>query len=104
MLLGLMPISRDIAMSTSLPGAEVLDCGLILNTLAAVKKGDFTVRMPLDQTGLAGKVADALNEVIELNEQMANELVRIATVVGKEGKTVQRASLGKSRGSWGTSI
>ena len=91
-------------MSTSLPGAEVLDSGLLLNTLAAVKKGDFTVRMPLDQTGLAGKVADALNEVIELNEHLANELVRIATVVGKEGKTVQRASLGRARGSWGTSI
>ena len=75
-----------------------------MNTLAAVKKGDFTVRMPLDQTGLAGKVADALNEVIELNEHLANELVRIGTVVGKEGKTVQRASLGRTRGSWGTSI
>ena len=87
-------------MSTSLPGAEVLDMGLLLNTLAAVKKGDFTVRMPLDQTGLAGKVADALNEVIELNEHLANELVRIGTVVGKEGKTAQRASLGKARGAW----
>jgi hypothetical protein len=69
--------------------------------LRPVKKGDFTVRMPLDQTGLAGKVADALNEVIELNEHLANELVRIATVVGKEGKTVQRASLGRAQGSWG---
>ena len=91
-------------MSTSLPSAEVLDSGLLLNTLAAVKNGDFTVRMPLDQIGLAGKVADALNEVIELNEHLANELVRIATVVGKEGKTVQRASLGRARGSWGASI
>ena len=91
-------------MSTSLPGTEVLDSGLLLNTLAAVKKGDFTVRMPLDQTGLAGKVADTLNEVIELNEHLANELVRIGTVVGKEGKTVQRASLGRRRGSWATSI
>ena len=89
-------------MSTSMPSTEVLDSGLLLNTLAAVKKGDFTVRMPLDQTGLAGKVADALNEVIELNEHLANELVRIATVVGKEGKTLQRASLGRTRGSWGT--
>ena len=92
-------------MSTSSPSAEVLDIGLLLNTLAAVKKGDFTVRMPLDQTGLAGKVADSLNEVIELNEHLANELVRIGTVVGKEGKTVQRASLGgKARGAWGASI
>ena len=91
-------------MSTTLTGTDVLDGGLLLSTLAAVRKGDFTVRMPLDQTGLAGKIADTLNEVIELNEHLANELVRIGTVVGKEGKTVQRASLGAQAGSWATSI
>ena len=43
---------------------------------------------------MAGKVADTFNEVIELNERMANELERISRVVGKEGKINQRASLG----------
>ena len=33
-----------------------------------------------------GKVADAFNEVVELNERMANELARLSRrVVGKEG-------------------
>ncbi|MDB9510767.1 HAMP domain-containing protein [Kamptonema animale CS-326] len=76
----------------------------LLRTLVAVKKGDFSVRMPIDQTGLAGKIADALNDVIELNERMAAELDRIGTVVGKEGKIAQRASIGNAEGSWSASV
>ncbi len=32
---------------------------------AAVRKGDFSARMRITRTGLAGKVADTLNEIIE---------------------------------------
>ena len=56
--------------------------------------------MPIDYTGMAGKIADTLNDIIELNESMAAELDRIGTVVGKEGKITQRASLGSAGGSW----
>ena len=49
-------------------------------------------------------MADTFNEVIELNERMANELERISRVVGKEGKINQRASLGDVSGSWDESI
>ncbi|CBN54296.1 MULTISPECIES: HAMP domain-containing protein [Kamptonema] len=76
----------------------------LLRTLVAVKKGDFSVRMPIDQTGLAGKIADTLNDVIELNERMAAELDRIGTVVGKEGKIAQRATIGNAEGSWSASV
>ncbi len=88
-----------------MPTAQVtdtdeLDARQLLRTLAAVKKGDFSVRMPIDQTGIAGKIADTLNDIIERNETMAAELERISTVVGKEGKIAQRASLGNAGGSW----
>ena len=63
--------------------------------LTALKKGDFSVRLPVSWEGLAGKVADAFNEVIELNERMAGELARLSRVVGKEGRINQRASLGR---------
>ena len=49
------------------------------------------MRLPVDWTGVAGKVADAFNEVVELNERMAGELARLSRVVGKEGKLSQRA-------------
>jgi hypothetical protein len=38
-----------------------------LNTLIAFKGGDFSVRTPVDQTGIAGKVDDRLNEFFHLN-------------------------------------
>src|SRR4028118_657733 len=56
--------------------------------------------MPVEQTGMAGKIADTLNDIIERNERMAAELERISTVVGKEGKITERASLGNAGGSW----
>ena len=54
------------------PIAEILDANQVLATLIAFKKGDFSVRMPVNQIGLAGKIADVLNDVFELNENMAN--------------------------------
>ena len=80
--------------------SQGIDLTALLTALTALKKGDFSVRLPLDWTGVAGKVADTFNEVIELNERMAKELERISRVVGKEGKIHQRASLGAVSGSW----
>ena len=40
---------------------EMLDAKLLLAALTALKKGDFSVRMPSDLTGLNGKIADTLN-------------------------------------------
>ena len=68
-----------------------IDSRELLRVLAGVKKGDFSVRLPVDRTGIAGKIADTFNDVVELNERMARELERISTVVGKEGRISQRA-------------
>ena len=76
----------------------------LLTVLTALKKGDFTVRMPIDYTGIPGKIADALNDVIEQQAQLTKEVRRISTVVGKEGKTSQRASFDGVKGFWGDCI
>jgi hypothetical protein len=47
---------------------EELDAKLLLSTLMALKKGDFTARMPSDWTGVSGKIADTLNDIIETKE------------------------------------
>jgi len=70
---------------------EFLDANEVLASLISCKKGDFSVRLPVNQVGLAGKIADTLNDIFELNENMATELARISTAVGKEGKIGQRA-------------
>jgi HAMP domain-containing protein/signal transduction histidine kinase/DNA-binding response OmpR family regulator len=76
----------------------------LLKALTALKKGDFSVRLPLDWNGTPGKIADAFNDVIERNERMAQELERLSRVVGKEGKINQRASIGEVTGSWADSV
>ena len=40
---------------------------VLLGVLTDVKNGDFSVRMPLEWTGVAGKIADTLNDVIAAN-------------------------------------
>src|SRR6202453_1236712 len=81
-----------------------IDIKQLLNALTALKKGDFSVRLPLDWNGTAGKIADAFNDVVERNERMAQELERLSRVVGKEGKINQRASIGEVTGSWADSV
>jgi HAMP domain-containing protein/signal transduction histidine kinase/CheY-like chemotaxis protein len=76
----------------------------LLLALTALKKGKAGVRLPVNWDGVAGKVADAFNEVVELNERMANELARLRRVVGKEGKLSQRVSLGDVSGFWQESV
>ncbi|MCP6759676.1 MAG: HAMP domain-containing protein [Fischerella sp. CENA71] len=84
--------------------SDNLDLKQLLRTLSAVKKGDFSARMPIDQTGMAGKIADTLNDIIEQNERLTAELQRIGNVVGKDGKISERATLGKVQGGWSSCV
>src|ERR1700722_10748732 len=79
---------------------DALDTSTLLKILIAFKDGDFSVRLPVDQTGVAGKIADTLNDIFKLNGRMASEFARISRAVGKEGKITQRASLGSAFGGW----
>src|SRR5260370_35452350 len=79
---------------------DALDTSTLLKTLIAFKDGDFSARLPVDQTGVAGKIADTLNEIFKLNERMAGEFARISSAVGKEGKINQRAGRGSASGRW----
>ena len=79
------------------------DTRTLLNALTELKSGDFSVRLPLDWVGVAGKTADTFNEVVALNQRMASELVRLRDSVGREGRINQRASLGEVGGTWAES-
>jgi HAMP domain-containing protein len=83
---------------------DYLDEKLLLSVLTAVKKGDFTNRMPDSEIGIAGKIYDAINEIIEKNEMLTSELARISEVVGKEGKIQQRATMSNATGAWASCI
>jgi HAMP domain-containing protein/CheY-like chemotaxis protein/signal transduction histidine kinase len=74
---------------------------VILASLQTMRDGDFSVRLPGSWTGLAGKVADTFNSIAAANQQIAQELKRVGQVVGKEGRTRERARFHESRGAWG---
>jgi HAMP domain-containing protein len=72
----------------------------LLAALRALKKGDFTIRLPEDQAGLNGAIAQAFNEVVELVEESTAELERISRTVGKEGNITERMALPAASGGW----
>jgi HAMP domain-containing protein/CheY-like chemotaxis protein len=79
---------------------ERLDLRLLLKALLAVEGGDFSVRLPGDWSGLSGKIADTFNVIVRNNARMAEELERVGDVVGRQGKTRQRARFAGQGGAW----
>ncbi len=97
--------ARDNAAADNLNGqvhkAMALDeASALLEVLVAVRRGDFSVRMRSDLTGVTGKVADALNDIIAANQRMAQQLEHVGQVVGRDGRTSTRVRFGLSDGSW----
>ena len=89
------PRTRGANGNGSSPASDIDDVNMrkLLRALQAVRDGDFSVRMPSDQTGLPGKLADTFNEIVSANQRMARELERAGQAVGKEGRTRHRVSM-----------
>ncbi|HTZ79500.1 MAG TPA: HAMP domain-containing protein, partial [Stellaceae bacterium] len=79
---------------------DTIDLPLLLEALDAMCVGDFSVRLPVGQGGLAGKVADKFNQIVAANQWMAQQLEHVGQVVGREGKTRKRVKFGLSIGAW----
>ncbi|MEX2168660.1 MAG: HAMP domain-containing protein [Pirellulales bacterium] len=88
----------------SIVSEEELDSETLLAALTALRRGDFSVRLPTTWIGLSGKVGDTFNEVMDQLEGMTDEVDRISRAVGKDGKIKERASSGGLRGSWAGTI
>ena len=84
--------------------SDSLDTDQLLAVLTAIRKGDFSVKMPMSQVGVAGKISDTLNDIIDLNRETSREFERVSQAVGKEGKITQRAHLQAPPGAWAASI
>ena len=103
------PASRPVPPSRRPTKAESeasdgLDRKQLLSVLTRLKKGDFSVRLAPGARGVEGRIADAFNDVVELNQRMSLELARLSQLVGKEGRISERAFLGDVQGSWAASI
>jgi hypothetical protein len=65
----------------------------LLRVLDEVLNGNFSVRMPIDQVGVSGKICDSLNRIITLNQNMMDEFTKAGNTIGKQGKLTQRIEL-----------
>ncbi|HZH28000.1 MAG TPA: response regulator [Azospirillaceae bacterium] len=79
---------------------DTLEMRQVLKALRAFKRGDFSVRLPVDLSGIDGDIAEAFNEVVELNEQLTRECQRLSRVVGKDGRIGERGKLSGATGGW----
>ncbi|MBA2332984.1 MAG: HAMP domain-containing protein, partial [Actinobacteria bacterium] len=61
----------------------------LVSALRSARDGDFSVRLRGD--GAFGEVAAEFNEMVERNQRMARELVRVSKVIGREGRITERA-------------
>jgi HAMP domain-containing protein/signal transduction histidine kinase/DNA-binding response OmpR family regulator len=81
-----------------------LDNRQLLAALRGFRRGDFSVRLPRDLNGIDSDIAEAFNEVVELNDRMTKEFERLGEVVGRQGKINHRAKLPGATGSWAASV
>src|SRR4051812_31925335 len=83
---------------------DFIDRRQLVSALRALRRGDFSVRLPEEVEGLDDEIATIFNEVVSLNEEMTQEFERLSKVVGKEGKINQRGRVKNARGGWETAI
>ncbi len=77
-----------------------VDSAQLLNALQALRRGDFSARLPVDWPGMGGRIADTFNDIVAVTEHLASELARLNRAVGKQGKITQRAALVGMSGGW----
>src|SRR5260370_5922233 len=97
-------VATSVERATVSNGHAELDKVELLKALLAFRRGDFSIRLAPNLSGLDGKIADAFNDVLEINQKMARELKRINHDVGAEGRLSQRSSVGDASGSWKDSV
>src|SRR5215470_15164634 len=84
--------------------SDVIDNAELLRVLNSFRNGDLSPRLPSDKTGVAGKIYDALNDVIENTDRLTKELDRVSHLVGKEGRLSHRAKPTGVGGAWTQNI
>ena len=78
--------------------------GHMLTVLVDYKNGRFDRRLPSTWTGVMGKMADTMNDILTMSERRADEIDRVCHVVGKEGKLKQWLSVPGVAGGWADEI
>jgi len=78
--------------------------GRLEEALLAAAAGDFEVRLPARRNDDVGRLEAAFNELAARNAALEAEVVRIAQIIGREGRMTERARLDSVGGGWSTAI
>ncbi len=62
--------------------------------------GDFSIRLDFSRDQVMTEIAEAYNDVANLNGRVTDEFIRISEVVGREGNMTERASVANLTGGW----
>ena len=49
-----------------------------LRALKTVRKGNFSIRLSPKRVGISAEIAETFNDIVEMNEKMAQEFGRIS--------------------------
>src|SRR5436305_7632907 len=74
------------------------------HAMHAAAGGDFSVRLPARRKDDIGRLESAYNQMAARNAALEAELVRVAEIIGREGRMTERARLHGARGAWQSSI
>jgi len=74
------------------------------SAMRASAAGDFSVRLPARRKDDIGRLESAYNQMAARNAALEAELVRVAEIIGREGRMTERARLHGAGGAWSTAI
>ena len=89
-----------------LPGRTATDRQLtqMRDYLRSYLEGDFSIRLPEKRSDIVGDIAKLLNRIVARNQSITEEFLRVASVVAREGRLSERASLDGVTGAWEKNI
>jgi HAMP domain-containing protein len=74
------------------------------HAMQAAAAGDFGVRLPARRKDDIGRLEVAFNRMAARNAALEAELVRVAEIIGREGRMTERARLHGATGGWSTAV
>jgi HAMP domain-containing protein/CheY-like chemotaxis protein/signal transduction histidine kinase len=77
----------------------------LLAGLRDLQAGEFTARLSDDSVDpVLAEINDAFNELAHRQGRLVEELTRVGTAVGREGRHLERASIGDAEGGWRVAV
>ncbi|HZQ03996.1 MAG TPA: HAMP domain-containing protein [Gaiellaceae bacterium] len=89
--------SRSADGATTITAAELRG---LLEALREARRGVRGVRLDGRKPGILGELGKAFNELAQTRERTTDEIVRVATVIGREGRLTERLRVGRAEGTW----